>query len=247
MCGAFFGDLCTTMSISEKKLKEDQMVQNCDELPESILSELHGPAFDARYMSIKQPVDNDENVMDQTDTMDRKRSAGTTRPSFYVTDDHTEVLSEEPAWNINWNSFQSQIDSKKRRKRSLLAIGEYATEFPQQNLTTLIRTKRQNRVRSEPWQCDRKVKWEYLGNDYHPSHLRTVECTKPKCFWDQYDCKPRKFTVRILQRRRGVCADATGLKAYGFTGKSAEVWEFVQMAVNFCCDCVASKDKKRYY
>ncbi|XP_055298539.1 protein trunk [Sitodiplosis mosellana] len=244
MCGAFLGNLCTTMSISEKKSKESQAIKNCEQLSVNILRRLHGPAFDARYMSITQPSDDDDSISDPLDTTGRKRNADSKRPSFYMTGDHTEVLSEEPAWNIEWESFETKITSQKRRKRSLLPIGEDPTKSVHQQLDTLNRSKRQIRARNEPWQCERKVKWINLGDDYHPSHLRSVECTQPKCYYNMYDCKPRHFAVRILQRRRGACADAASLKTYGFTGEYAEVWEWVEVAVNFCCDCVASK---KYY
>lgn len=247
LCGAFLSDLCTTMSISEKESKET--TKNCEKLSVNILRRLHGPAFDARYMSITQPLDDDSSVFDPLDTADRKRNVDSNRPSFYMTGDHVEVLSEEPAWNIEWGSFESPNTNQKRRKRSLLPIGENPNEMAHEQLDTLQREKRANRARKEgenrpPWQCERKVKWIDLGDDYHPSHLRSVECTQPKCFYQKYNCKPRHFAVRILQRRRGACADAASLKTYGFTGEFAEVWEWVEVAVNFCCDCVAPK---KYY
>lgn len=236
LCCAFFSDLCTTMTVSDKKVNE---IENCDELPVNILKQVHGPAFDARYMSITEPSEKDENIFDPLDTMDRKRNAGTNRPSFYITEDHTELLSDKPAWSIEWDKFNSQIGTQTRRKRSLVPIGVEAK---------LKRNKRENQpARSEPWQCTRVVKWINLGSDYHPSHLRTVECTQPKCYYNMYDCKPRHFSVRILQRRRGACADATSLKNYGFTGQYAEVWEWIEVTVNFCCDCVAPKKKQNLF
>lgn len=244
MCGAFLSDLCTSMTISEEVSKEIRTMNNCEKLSVNILRRLHGPAFDARYMSITQPSDDDNNVFDPLDTADRKRNADSKRPSFYITGDHVEVLSEQPAWNIEWGSFQSPSTNQKRRRRSLIPIGEDPIEMAHQQLDALNREKREIQARKEPWQCERKVKWIHLGDDYHPSHLRSIECTQPTCFWQKYNCKPRHFAVRILQRRRGACADAASLKNYGFTGKYAEVWEWVEVAVNFCCDCVAPK---KYY
>lgn len=238
MCCALLGGMCTTMSISEaRKSKEKRTMQNCEPLPLKILRKVHGAAFDARYMSITEPTDNDETISDTMDDFDVKRNAAQ-RPSFYITDDHMEVLSEEPAWNIDWDTFSSSQKQMKRKKRSLLPIGVDPTENATQS-DELNRQKRQNR--GDPWKCERKVKWVHLGPDYHPSHLRTVECTRPKCYYQQYNCKPRHFAVHILQRRRGACADAKDLKMFGFAGKYAEVWVLVEIAVNFCCDCVAPK------
>lgn len=231
MCCAFLVGSCTTMSISDaiKMSNKNGSTQNCEQLPVEILKRVHGPAFDARYMSVDQPPDDDESISDTMYNVGRKRKADnenfSQRPSFYITTDHTEVLSEEPAWNIEWDKYQAPNSPVTREKRSL------------PSRESLSRP-------NAPWHCERKVKWEHLGPDYHPSHLRTVECTQRKCYYQQYDCKPRYFTVRILKRRRGVCSDASKLKFYGFTGESAEVWEFVEVTVNFCCDCVASN---RYF
>lgn len=243
LCCALLGDLCTTMSVSDKKSKENRPIQNCEQLPLKVLKRLHGPAFDARYMSINKPLESEDISLEAMEIVDRKRKAEL-RPSFYITDDHTLVLSEEPAWNIQWDSFknpQTQFsDSQTRRKRSILPIG-VDSEQQQQQMEKLNRQKRQNQARTEPWRCEKKVKWEYLGPDFHPSHIRTIECTKPKCYYGMFDCKPKQFAVKILQRRRGVCGDAANLKVYGFAGKYAEVWEWVEVSVNFCCDCVAPK------
>lgn len=239
MCCAFFGGICSTMSISDvtKKSKERRSMQNCEPLPLKVLKRLHGPAFDARYMSINEPVDNDESILDATDNFGRKRN---TEP-FYITEGHIELLSDKPAWNVEWDTFVSSKKQKTRKKRSLLPIGVNSADNSTQS-DALNRQKRNNRLPT--WHCERKVKWEHLGPDYHPSHLRTVECTRPKCYYNEYNCKPRHFSVHILQRRRGACSDATNLEIFGFDGKYAEVWEWVEVAVNFCCDCVAPK---KYY
>lgn len=249
MCGAMLGNLCSTKSISEQKSKENRTMQKCEPLTVDILQQLHGPAFDARYMSITEPLDGDDDSLEFS--LDRKRNADSNRPSFYMTSEYGEVLSEEPAWNIKWDVFQSKITKQTRRKRrSALPNDEESTELPEQESDTVDRDKRHNqsnnKLRSDPWKCERKVKWMHLGSDYYPSHLRTVECTKPKCYYNLYKCMPRSFAVRILQRRRGVCADAASLEVYGFTGKSAEYWEWIDYPVNFCCDCVSNQSNKYY-
>lgn len=250
MCCVLFGVLCTTMSVSDfeamKKFKdkENPTQQNCEQLPLKVLKELHGPAFNPRYMSINKPLDNEENPMEPNDAVDRRRETNS-RPSFYITEEHMHVLSDEPAWNIKWDTFReedSEGNGQKRKKRDLIPIGVDANQLATQS-TPLQRPKRQysNGGRSEPWRCEKTVKWVHLGPDFHPSHLRTIECSKPKCYYGMFDCKPKKFEVRVLQRRRGACADAASLKVYGFNGKYAEVWEWTQISVNFCCDCVAPK------
>lgn len=240
MCGVVLSDLCTTMSISTKKTKESQSIQNCDALPVNILRRVHGPAFDARYMSITEPTDEEDDSFDPWESLGRKRNADSGRPSFYMIGELAETLSDEPAWSVDWESVYSQTTSPKRS----LPTDETTQNLYQKQSHTLSRKKRQNQVQKDPWKCESVVKWEFLGHDFYPPHLRTVECTKPKCYYKMYDCMPKQFAVRILQRRRGACADAASLKAYGFTGQYAEVWEWIEKPVTFCCDCVATN---RYY
>lgn len=236
MCCVFLVNICTAMSALKR--------QNCEKLPLKVLKRLHGPAFDSRYMSISEP-DVEDNIMDDTENTDRTRRADH-RPAFYITEDHTVTLSDEPAWDIEWDAFDTRRKSTySRKKRSPVPIGvdlnpkEVVPDADQ--LVGMLRKKRQlsNSGIFNEMKCEKRVKWIHLGPDYHPSHLRTIECTKPTCFYSHAKCKPRHFAVRILQRRRGACADASSLKTYGFTGKQAEVWEWIEVAVSFCCDCIA--------
>lgn len=250
---AFFLLCCVIINVSNVTfaLKKSKGIENCKQLPENVLRRVHGPAFDARYMSIDQPLDNEEFKTLDPIIVNRKRNIDTSRPSFYLTDNHTEVLfSDEPAWNIQWDTLQTQIINQTRRKRSLLPIGDEITELVMSS-NNLNRSKRHiyennmKNVKIEPWQCEQKITWIHLGLDYYPSHLKTVKCTESKCFYKMHDCMPRHFAVRILQRRRGACADTSNLKVYGFSGsKFAELWEWVEVAINFCCVCTAASKNK---
>lgn len=221
ICCVFLTNICVAMSVSGK--------QNCDQLPLRVLKRLHGAAFDSRYMSINEPKDSDnDNLMDDTEDFDRKRSADH-RPSFYIGEEHTIELSDQPAWKVQWDALDEQ-PGHTRKKRSPLPIG-YDVK-PE-------KSERQNMGIFKEIKCEKRVKWIHLGADYHPPHLRTIECTKSTCFYSHGNCRPRFMPVRILKRRRGACADASILEMYGFAGKQAEVWEWIEVSVNFCCDCVA--------
>lgn len=247
LCCALFGNLCSTMSTGTKRKKLDETASNCEKLPLNVLKILHGPAFDARYMSIEEPLENDDIPLESMDKVNLKRKAEF-RPSFYETDDLMLEMSKEPAWNIQWDSFKNpstQIGDT-RRKRSILSESIDSKQLDEQQMELLNRQKRQSAFH-EPWRCEKEMIWVNLGPDYHPSHLRTVVCTKPKCYYGQYECKPRQFVVKVLKRHRGQCEDASGLRKYGFSGKTVEIWRWVEKSVNFCCDCVAPKNQQRYY
>lgn len=249
LCCVLFGDLCTTMSVetTNRNYKRSGIAPICEELPLNVLKILHGPAFDARYMSIEDPIEREDISLESMDKVDLKRNTESGL-SFYITDDHSidTVLSEQAAWNIQWDSFQNQLTQigEIRRKRSITPSDVDPMQLNEQQIEPLNRDKRENNKLREPWRCEKTLTWVNLGSDYHPSHLRTVECTKPKCWYGQYNCKPKQFVVKILKRHKGQCEDAIGLRKYGLSGKNMEVWRWVEKSVNFCCDCVSTG---RYY
>lgn len=240
VCYIFLFNICAAMSSIKRQA-------NCERLPLKVLKRLHGPAFDSRYMSISDPMNAEDDIMmDDSENVDNRKRRADQRPAFYLTEEHAITLSEQPAWNIQWDAFDEQLQpAKSRQRRSPVPIGDKVPD-PQgipaeaDQIVGTLRSKRQlsNNGLFNEMKCQKRVKWIHLGPDYHPSHLRTIECTKPTCFYSHAKCKPRHFAVRILQRRHGACADASSLKTYGFTGKRAEVWEWIEIAVNFCCDCV---------
>lgn len=216
---------------------------NCNELPLVILQRVLGPAFDARYMSVNRPLDNENH--DYTDILadpDMYKRDSDDRPSFYVTDEQPQPLSDEPAWNVQWEKFHG-IHKRGRRKRAS-AMNLMRTGLDK-DLEDSIGKMERERSQQTPWRCENRVKWIDLGPDYHPSHIRTIECSKQKCYYGQFECRAKNFGVHILRRRRGACASAYNLKSYGFVGDFAEVWEWVEVAINFCCDCVVPK--RSYY
>lgn len=159
------------------------MNEECRDFSEIVLSEILGPAFNKRYMSIKQPIQRDYYLSEVSVNGDLKRGTTTSMvPSFYVEDDYAEILSDEPAWIVKHShvNFNDNTDWKNDR------------------------IKRNDKYKMQ-WECESKIKWMDLGPDYFPRYLRTVECTSKYCWYGHYKCKPRSFTVKILKRRRDKC------------------------------------------
>lgn len=237
MCCVLFAGLSAVSieeidEVDEIEFNPNQTSADCESVSLKILRQVHGPAYDARYMSVDEPTDDEDDMFEPEPDGDRRRHANH-RPSFYITDDEEIVLSEKAAWNVDWDTFSKE---PVRDKRSLDDHHEAAHKH-----------KRQTQGRIEPWKCEKKVKWLHNA-DYYPPYLRTIECTKPTCYYNMYDCKPRKFAIRLLRRVRSECADASELRPYGYKGdKKPEFWKWVSTSVNFCCDCVASdKHYKRF-
>lgn len=159
---------------------------DCRDFSQNLLTEILGPAFNSRYMSIRKPLQRDDYLSEIAQqnggNSDMKRRVTSSIPSFYVDEEYAQELSDEPAWiarhsNINDNDYSNN---------------------------TRERTKRNDKHKMQ-WECESKIKWIDLGPDYFPRYLRTVECTSKYCWYGHYKCKPRSFTVKILKRRRDKC------------------------------------------
>lgn len=193
---------------SIKKVMERNVV--CSDLPEMVLTEILGPAFNSRYMSIKMPVEEEDNL----ESSGSKRGA-THTSSFYVEGDYEKIIDDKPAWlTTNHAALEQEVPDGSRRRRS--------AQKPRQ------------------WECESRISWIDLGPDYFPRYIRSVECVSKYCWYGHYKCKPRSFTVKILRRRREVCTVAkpnTRIGTVGLPDDLSVLWVWEERAVNFCCDC----------
>lgn len=86
----------------------------CREIPERVLGDILGAAFNARYMSITSPPEEIEIKSVQSTSGSVKR-APSALPSFYVDDDYSREIGEEPAWQTSHIDFENVQLRKKRR------------------------------------------------------------------------------------------------------------------------------------
>lgn len=253
----------------------DDNGEKCEELPEMVLAELLGEAYNSRYMSVNRPVSNDDLRSNYPNANTLSKRKVESLPSFYVEETHTIELSEKPAWDIRGHieDFElSQLNKKRRRKRAAAILNEQKKLEPE-NVSKMENkeigetvpddgeplTNRNKRAygRNEfmpfdgqrtndnmrklyPWKCDATIKWVDLGPDYFPRFLRTVECTKQYCWYKKFMCKPKSFAVKVLHRRKGICADAANLRkisSFEFRSALGELWKWEEVAINFCCEC----------
>lgn len=249
--------------------------QKCEEVPQIILAELLGEAYNSRYMSVNRPMTDDD--LENSNANDRnaytvvKRKVDTL-PSFYVEEKHSIELSEKPAWDIrdNLEEFESQLGKNRRKKRAISIMTDRtktdnATQKRSAELTaTENETVRNKRAYSRkaydgqhpsdikrlyPWLCDSTIKWIDLGPDYFPRFLRTVECEAHYCYFKMFMCRPKSFAVKVLHRKRGVCADASNLRknsSFVFRGDFGELWKWEEVAVNFCCECAIDHPVRKF-
>jgi protein trunk len=221
---------CETRTISQhsyeqaKNKNDDETNEVCDQLPPVVLSEILGPAFNSRYMSIEEPKKSAPGVVGSNG----KRMADD-ELDFYVDDTYWYDISDKPAWEVRYGDETMQEFNARLQQTE---------EYNREKRASVRRGGKQNSGR--PWECQSKIRWIDLGSDYFPRFLRTVECTRHNCWYGQYTCQPRSFTVKILRRRGGECVKPGNLKSIGNDGlqhELKEMWVWEERAVNFCCDC----------
>ncbi|KXJ82931.1 hypothetical protein RP20_CCG010584 [Aedes albopictus] len=217
----------------------NQQPQNCVQLPAPVLSNILGPAYNSRYMSIDKPPVMDEEPT--TGDMDGKRGASSGfYPAFFVDDDYLEEVGNSPAWAVDHTKdTANRLQKGPLNKRE--AFDSLLHEIESKSRSTRNARRNQNGGgASRPWQCDAKIRWIDLGDEYYPRFLRTVECAKTRCWYGHYQCTPRSFTVKLLRKRSGQCVPADQLNKIGvegLPGELSELWVWEERAVNFCCDC----------
>ncbi|KAG5890407.1 hypothetical protein JTB14_026288 [Gonioctena quinquepunctata] len=186
----------------------------CSEIPSLVLEEILGAAYNARYMSIDEPV------IHSSDQNGKRMTTGDDL-DFSVDSEFSETIEDQPAWAITNHVVET--------------LGEY----DHKRYVEKERYRRSSDYKQE-WHCKSRIKWIDLGPDYFPRYLRSVECLADKCWFDIYKCKPRSFTVKILRRRRNRCVTAapgTKIGMAGLPNSLKELWVWEERAVSFCCDC----------
>lgn len=184
----------------------------CSDLPENVLAEILGPAYNSRYMSIQKPSDEEHHP----ESGGMKREVDHT-PAFYVDDTYEQVLDDKPAW---------------------VASNHYILDNPHLEQEKVRRKRGAKNLRQ--WECESKISWIDLGPEYFPRYLRSVECVTKLCWYGHFKCKPRSFTVKLLRRRRDMCTMAkpgTKIGVAGLPESLKVLWVWEERAVNFCCDC----------
>lgn len=188
-------------------------------------------------MSLEPPLLEEEFVVENAAG---KRYQDQNFKPFYVDDTYAMELSSEPAWLANPLDLEKREILRETSEK--LSSNETRTKRDYTyNQEGRRKTGNNQQQQKRPWECEAKIKWLDLGRDYYPRYLRTVECTRHSCFYGQFTCTPRSFTVKILRRRRGECVQTNlNVGIEGLHGDLKELWIWEERAVNFCCDCATS-------
>lgn len=225
------------LTTSRKERSNLDSSSNCTQLQPDILIRVLGSAFNKRYMSIELPPDIGESEFSTiSTTSDGQRSlrspAPNERPAFAVNGDEfiaqqSADISDEPAWSRIF--FDDRALRIRRQTSSTAAAGA----------ANVDRFGRQPQM---PWSCRAQIQWLDLGDEYFPRFLRSISCTKQKCWYGYFTCRPRSFLVRILRRRKGECvrtktSQSSSVDDGYLPDDLRELWTWEEWPVNFCCDC----------
>lgn len=215
---------------------------DCKYVPLFILKRLHGSAMDLKYMSADSPYGHTEESAPFNGGIKIRRAVREKPTLFHVQDIHFELLSNEPAWNYEWSAHGGKRRLQCDREPLELKRMDLTDQTTSAPVTPRNGFRGHGTVDTAPWRCETRRKWLQLPIEYYPRYLRSVQCSRPSCWYGNYECKARRMTVYVLQRQlAGGCADATKLQKHGFTDNRAEIWRWVKADINYYCECVKSK------
>lgn len=142
--------------------------------------------------------------------------------------------------NANFSRDDNDIDKIKSSSRN-------SDEKPQKRLFSdlkkfIRKSKKGKKVKKLPWTCKMKQYWDRTDDGYYPPFLYTGSCqSSKKCFYNLYDCIPKKYGVKILKREPNRCNPVPLL---GNTTTYEEVWSFVNVDTTVACECGIGKSRK---
>lgn len=96
-------------------------------------------------------------------------------------------------------------------------------------------------VQQQQQQCQFETLWKKMPDGTFPPYLETGRCRQASCMFGLYECRERRYTVKILRRLPRRCGSllrhAVPTAAAGVAGVNEEVWRFVEYSVVVGCDC----------
>lgn len=87
----------------------------------------------------------------------------------------------------------------------------------------------------ELWQCDMRMKWKKMAKGTFPPYVQTGKCRQTKCMLGVYECKARKYLVKVMKRVDAACLPVPSIAV---NSTYEEAWIFSDVKVTVGCDCV---------
>lgn len=97
--------------------------------------------------------------------------------------------------------------------------------------------------RKQSWHCGMDKFWKKMDAGLFPAYVQTARCRRQTCMLGLFDCRPRKYRVKLLRRNDGSCSP---LPTVGETTAYEETWSFVDYNVVVGCECGRKKTTGSY-
>ncbi|KAK3090453.1 hypothetical protein FSP39_011973 [Pinctada imbricata] len=104
------------------------------------------------------------------------------------------------------------------------------------------KSRRLKKVKKLPWACKMNHVWLKMEQGYFPPYVRSAECRSKRCFFNLYECIPKKYTIKILKRDPNRCNPVPTL---GANTTYEEMWIFERFHVTVWCECGNSRSNRR--
>lgn len=254
----------------ESNGKEAIVFHNCREVDINHLQTLMGNNLDRKRMALSEndidhtsfkersisnaldgALDNDmeySNDMPFSDSDDEEQFEDLT--DFDSIDNEVKVKTDDGSkpdqTSINYMRRKRQVDRYNNDDNNIDRIKKRRKSKPQNKkvfsqLKKFIRKSKKGKKVKLPWTCRFDTKWIRLDYDFYPPFIQSGSCQgENKCFYDLYDCIPKKYGIKVLRRDPSRC---NPIPALGNTTIYEEVWNKQQIDINVACECGISQKK----
>ncbi|CAG0917047.1 unnamed protein product [Notodromas monacha] len=250
----------------------------CHQKSNEALRSALGQAFNSRYMAFvkpstpespeiydKLPFDIDSYIGDQPAARDPNSLPFSVDSGYRQVLDGQVMIHSKPKIPSNIHFGRSRRDmptAASSASNSSKSPEELLREKAHQRLKDLKHTQ----GNGDLWTCKYELGWTDLGQDHYPRYLREASCIHKKCWFGQFECRPKAFTVKVLKRWSDSCEitneqylqyvasqrdgsyDLTiGEHNHGSASpvnvdylvppELQEKWVWEEIGVNFCCEC----------
>lgn len=221
--------------IVKEKGKSAVIFQNypCERVsPEQLKARMGGDFDDSRMAHSREDIKRNVN-------------AGGIRPLNEIVEEEDSLFDDDGSDELDSSieEFLSSIGQKSptptvsvsqgmymRRKRDLSGLRESVSVQKRRRFKSKSRIP-QTKL---PWTCDMKTEWVAMNRTQFPSFVFSGRCVKTRCFHNRYECIPKKYAIKILERDPNRC---NPIPTYGVDTTYEELWYFKRIHVTVACEC----------
>lgn len=88
--------------------------------------------------------------------------------------------------------------------------------------------------RKTSWHCHMSKYWKRMPPGLFPPYVQTARCRQHTCMMGMFECRPRRYRIKLLRRNDGVCNPLPTIAAQT---DYEETWTFVEFKVVVGCEC----------